>query len=314
MDKRLWLCVAMFVAGCATSSGPVLPPVPEGAEAVSLLGKPLARPATAADVEATRTQQLADAMSKYNANPNDADALIWVGRRLAYLGRYRESINAFTDGIRKHPRDARFYRHRGHRYITIRRFDQAIADLQKAAQLTRGKPDEVEPDGQPNERNIPIGSLQSNICYHLGLAYYLKGDFERALPVYKQCAAESNNPDRLVSVSHWLYMTLRRLGRAKEAEAVLEPISIGLDVIENVSYHKLLLMYRGDISPEELIAEKLAGNDSPTIRYGIANWYLYNGDVARARPLFERIVAEDPWPSFGEIAAEAELQASGLRP
>jgi tetratricopeptide (TPR) repeat protein len=307
MDKRLWLCLAMFVAACATSPTPVLPPVPDGSEAVSLLGKPLARPAAAADVEATRVQQLSDAMSKYNADPNDADALIWVGRRLAYLGRYRDSIASFTDGIRKHPRDARFYRHRGHRYITIRQFDRAIADLQKAAQLTRGKPDEVEPDGQPNDRNIPIGSLQSNICYHLGLAYYLKGDFERALPVYKQCAAEASNPDRLVSVSHWLYMTLRRLGRAKEAEAVLEPIGIGMDVIENVSYHKLLLMYRGDISPEELIAEKLAGNDSPTIRYGIGNWYLYNGDVARARPLFEHIVAEDPWPSFGEIAAEAEL-------
>ena len=133
----------------------------------------------------------------------------------------------------------------------------------------QGKPDEVEPDVQPNARNIPISSLQSNICYHRGLAYYLKGEFDRALPIYQRCAIEARNPDRLVSVSHWLYMTLRRLGRQKDAEHVLEAIEPGLDVIENTGYHKLLLMYRGAIAPEELVAEKTDGNDHATIFYGV---------------------------------------------
>src|SRR5688500_9829578 len=102
-------------------------------------------------------------------------------------------------------------------------------------------------------------------------------------------------------------MTLRRLGQPKEAEHVLEPIAAGLDVIENVAYHKLLLMYRGDIAVEELLAEKMDGNDRPTVLYGIGNWYLYNGEPARARELFKRVVDSDPWPAFGTIAAEAEL-------
>lgn len=280
-------------------------------ETVSLLGKPLERPEYSAEITAQREQELADARARLEANPDSADALIWVGRRLGYLGRYREAIDVFTQGVHRFPDDARFLRHRGHRYITMRDLGRAIADLDRAAKMVRGKRDQIEPDGLPNARGIPIGSLKSNICYHLGLAWYLKGEFERALPVYQRCAIEATNPDRLVSVSHWLYMTLRRLGRPKDAEKVLRAISPGMDVIENISYHKLLLMYRGDIAVEELLAEGLSGNDRATILYGIGNWHVYNGEPAKGREIFEQIVAEDPWPAFGTIAAEAELARAG---
>jgi tetratricopeptide (TPR) repeat protein len=259
------------------------------------------------EVRAKREAELADARAAYEKNPNDADATIWLGRRLAYLGRYPEAIDIFSEGIRKHPRDARFLRHRGHRYLTMRDFDRAIADLEKAASLTRGRPDETEPDGLPNARNTPVGSLQSNICYHLGLAHYLKGDFERADAVYTPCNALSTNPDRLVSLAHWRYMTLRRLGRAEEAEQLLVPIGPGLDVIENAAYHKLALMYRGEIAPEELLRQDASTTDGATILYGLGNWYLVSGQPEKARPLFEQIVAGNQWAAFGYIAAEAEL-------
>jgi hypothetical protein len=38
----------------------------------------------------------------------------------------------------------------------------------------------------------------------------------------------SKNPDGLVSTSHWLYMTLRRLNRRDEADRVLDAISTDL--------------------------------------------------------------------------------------
>src|SRR4029079_14854032 len=118
-------------------------------------------------------------------DPSSADAAIWLGRRLAYLGRFPEAIEAFTQGIAIHPADARLYRHRGHRYITTRRFDREVADLTKASQLVAGKQDEVEPDGAPNKAGIPRSTLQSNIWYHLGLAQYLSGDFDAALASYR---------------------------------------------------------------------------------------------------------------------------------
>jgi tetratricopeptide (TPR) repeat protein len=153
----------------------------------------------------------------------------------------------------QHPDDARLYRHRGHRYITVRRFDDAIADLSRAADLVRGTPDEIEEDGAPNEYNIPTSRLQSNIFYHLALAHYLKGDFESALPVWRECMTVSTNDDMMVATSDWLYMTLRRLGRDAEAEQVLEPINSSQRILENTAYHRRLLMYRGEIPPDSLL-------------------------------------------------------------
>ncbi|MDQ4080837.1 MAG: tetratricopeptide repeat protein, partial [Gemmatimonadota bacterium] len=207
-----------------------------------------------------------------------------------------------------YPDDARLFRHSGHRYLTIRRFDRAIADLERAASLVAGRADEIEPDGLPNARNIPTSTLQSNIWYHLGLAHYLKGDFDRALDAYRECMKVSTNPDMLVATSHWLYMTLRRLGRDTEAVRVLEPIGRDLDVIENGAYHRLLLMYKGEIPTDSLLpAVSSAALDDVTTAYGVGNWYLYNGQPARAREIFQRIVSAGNWPAFGAIAAEAEL-------
>ncbi len=255
--------------------------------------------------------QLDEARKVYAANPNDADAIIWLGRRIAYLGRFGEAIEIFTEGIKKFPADARLYRHRGHRYITLRRFNQAIDDLSKAAKLIKGKPDEVEPDGQPNARNIPTSTLQFNIWYHLGLAQYLTGKNKQALNSYRECLKVSKNPDAVAATSHWLYMTLRRLNRPSEAARVLNPIREGMDIIENDGYYRLLLMYKGTIPVERLLEETAKQEGSPgslSILYGIGNWHLYNVRREQAFKIFRQMIAGDQWTSFGYIAAETDLK------
>lgn len=268
-------------------------------------------PPVSAEVKSEMETRLKEAQAHYEANPNNADAMIWVGRRLAYLGRFTEAIDIYTKGIARFPNDARFYRHRGHRQITLRRFDLAIADLEKAAKLIRGKPDEIEPDGQPNARNTPTSTLQFNIWYHLGLSYYLKGQNQQALAAYRECLDRSGSPDRLVSTTHWLYMTLRRLNRNAEAAKALEPIVEGMDIIENTGYYRLTLMYKGLIPSETLLDEALKQGDSAaahSVLYGVANWHLYNGGRDQAIEGFQRIVSGQQWTSFGYIAAEADLK------
>jgi hypothetical protein len=113
-----------------------------------------------------------------------------------------------------------------------------------------------------------------------------------------------------VATSHWLYMTLRRLGRDGEARKVLEPITAGMDVIENGSYHKLLLMYKGEAEADALLASgKAGGIDAVTVGYGVGNWHLYNGRRDRALQIFRDVVESHAaqWPAFGYIASEAEL-------
>ncbi|MGB7202421.1 MAG: tetratricopeptide repeat protein [Pyrinomonadaceae bacterium] len=241
----------------------------------------------------------------------DVDSLVWYGRRTAYTGRYKEAIAIFTKAINRWPQDARAYRHRGHRYITLRCFDDAIRDFETAAKLVKGKPDEIEPDGLPNAQNIPTSTLQSNIWYHLGLAFYLKGDFKKAEKAYAECMKVSKNGDMLAATTHWYYMTLRRLEKNPQAARLLEAIDGDFEVIENDDYLRLLRLYRGEVRAEmllESIGDKADSLGNASLGYGIGNWYLYNRDRLRAEQILRKIVAGNQWASFGYIAAEAELK------
>lgn len=255
--------------------------------------------------------KLNEARELFEKDPRSADRIIWLGRRTAYLGRYKDAIKIFTDGIKQFPSDARLYRHRGHRYITLRCFDDAVADFEKASKLIKGRPDEIEPDGLPNARNIPTSTLQSNIWYHLGLAHYLKGDFQRALNAYREAEKVSTNADMLVATTHWLYMTLRRLGREEEASRIASAIKDNLDVIENADYYKLIKVYQGKLKPADVLKELNQPAESlsnATVAYAVGNWFLYNGQKAEATKIFRQVTSGNQWASFGYIAAEAELK------
>lgn len=306
--RLLLTLLVLLAAACGSST--VQPDVgltPDDIEAVSLLGTPLRRPQLPADLAAAREAQRRAAEMERDRNPADPDTWIWLGRRTAYLGRYREAVEIFSSGIDRFPEDARFYRHRGHRWITLRRFDRAVEDLSRAAELVEGEPDRIEPDGLPNARNIPTSTLQSNIWYHLGLAHYLRGELEQALAAYRRGMEVWRNPDGLVSMTYWLTMTLRRLGRHEDAARFLEPIHSDLDVIENHSYHRLLLMARGELTPEELLSGDGSALDDATVGFGVAAWLLDTGRQERAQELLRRIVESPEWAAFGFIAAEAEL-------
>lgn len=277
-------------------------------EAISLSGDSLRRPVLPPETLARMTAELHEADNELARRPGNADAIIWVGRRTAYLGRYTEAIAVFSSGLARHPGDPRLYRHRGHRYLTTRQIDRAIGDLVYAARLIGGKKDEVEPDGQPNARNIPTSTLQSNIWYHLGLAYYVKGDFRRALAAYRECLAVSKNPDMDVATRYWLYMTLRRMGLPSRAAEVLQPVTRSMDIIENGSYHRLLLLFKGQLSPDSLAGSGAdRALEDATTGYGLGNWHYFNGRRSEALEIWRRVVEQGPWASFGALAAEAEL-------
>lgn len=275
------------------------------AEAMSLSGAALYPPDPIPN-RAKLEEDLATALSVYSTT--QPEAMITIGRRYAYLWRYRDAIDWFTRGIARYPSDARMYRHRGHRYITTRKFDLARADLEQAVALIRGTADQVEPDGAPNPSGIPRSTLHFNVWYHLGLVRYLQGDFTKALDAYRSCLAVSKNDDALVATSDWLWMTLMRLGRKDEAARVLERITPTMDILENGAYHRRLLMYKGLAAPESLLAEGSA--DPTTIAtqgYGVGNYHLVNGARDRARRVFERVTSGGGWNAFGYIAAEADL-------
>jgi tetratricopeptide (TPR) repeat protein len=230
---------------------------------------------------------VAEAEKKLAAAPENIDLLIELGRAQAGLWRYRDAIDTYTRGIARAPKNAMLYRHRGHRYITLRMFDKAVKDLELAAKL--------------NNRDF-------DIWYHLGLAHYLKGDFKKAAKAYESCRAVAEKDDSLIAVSDWLYMTYRRQEKEYEAAQVLERITLNMKVEENKSYYDRLLMYKGIKKEAEIIHDKLTDLELATLGYGIGNWYLCNGDKARALAMFQKITSGKYWPAFGFIAAETELK------
>ncbi|MEY8019585.1 hypothetical protein AB8P51_02040 [Muriicola sp. SD30] len=249
----------------------------------------------------------------YLKDTTDVDLLIWYGRRTAYLGNYEDAIAVYSNGIRRFPEDARLYRHRGHRYISIREFDKAIADLEKGAELIHGTENVIEPDGMPNAMNIPVSTLHGNIWYHLGLAYYLKHDYNNAYRAYLNCRESGSNPDNLVSSTHWLYMIQRRLGNKTLADSLLIPIKTGLEVIENTNYYDLCKFYKGLIPVDSLTKAKEMSAASDAVSYGLANWYYHEGMGEEAIEIWLDITERDSWTSFGYIAAESDLSNITIR-
>lgn len=280
-----------------------------GLRAQDCLDKPFRQPVLSAETQARMEGQLQDALSAYRRDSSYADAIIWYGRRLAYLGRYPDAIRVFSQGARLHPSDARFLRHRGHRYITMRCNREAINDLTRAARIEKGRKDQLEPDGMPNALNIPTSTLQTNIYYHLGLAYYLEKDFERAAEAWKACRERSDNPDMFLAAAYWEYISLRRAGNETAAAALLTKVESGVKLIENEDYYTLLLLYKGVLSEDQVmprLAPEAGSLSNATTGYALGVYYLLGGREAKAREAWKQVLEGSQWASFGFIAAEKE--------
>ena len=306
---RLVMAVTMAVSvSLLADQNQSLQTPPRTPEATSLAGKPLMIPAALPGQQKLEAN-LAQAEKTLAANPKDPEAMIWVGRRLGYLWRFNDAVAMFSKGIAMYPDNPKFYRHRGHRYISVRQFAAAQADFEKATQLIKGKPDEIEPDGAPNAAGKPRSTLQFNIWYHLALSHYLQGNYAKAYDAWRECMKVSNNDDSIVATSDWTWMTLMRLNRQADAAKVLERITPQMEILENQAYHRRLLMYKGLEKPEALLDTT---NPDPTQiatqGYGVANYYFVTGDTAKAREVFEKIVSGAGWNAFGFIAAEADLR------
>ena len=304
------LILVVLITGCKNQEGNESNEIEmvsiDTLQGTSLFNTPLIRRQVDANKDSLQIVNYYNALERYNDDSLNVDNIVWLGRRIAYLGDYKKAIEILGEGIKAFPEEAQFYRHRGHRYISIRLFDKAIADFKKAVDLIEGKEDIVEQDGIPNAQNIPLSTLHNNIWYHLGLAYYLQNDLPNALEAFKACLESSNNDDMQVSDRHWLYMILRRMELPEEAAKVLEPVNKDMTIIENQAYYNLLLFYKGELNIDDVSGNNSTGS-SEAAKYGVANWYHYNGDVEEAKKRYQELINTGNWAGFGYIAAEADL-------
>ena len=296
--NRLLLILVLILVSCQSSQDPIKLVNPDKTiETVTLLGDTLMSPEIK---EGKSLDQFKSAQNNYYRDQENPEVLIWYGRRVAYLGYFKEAIKIYTLGIEKFPYDARFYRHRGHRYISTRQYDNAINDFKKALELIDGKEDQIEPDGLPNSKNIPLSTLHGNIWYHLGLAYYLKNDMINAAKSFSDRSVTHKFDDNIVSSAHWLYMIYRRQNKIEQSNAIVINISKDMDIIENMSYHQTSLFHKGLIKESEINIDEVA-------LYSIANWYIYEkNDTLKAKDYYKELLDNGNPFSFAYIAAESD--------
>lgn len=243
-------------------------------------------------------------------DPASADLLLAAACGRDTLLRFSESLPLYTRGMDEHPGDVRFPRYRGHRFISTRKFDFAIADLKRAAE---------------------IAPVSFDVSYHLGLAYYLRGDYNHAAREYQRCLTMAAQPkpqfmrgmpadwrpcqglddNARVAITEWAWRANRRAGKPEEAEKLLATITDAMKVTDNQSYYRTLLLYKGlrtevDIPPD--------ANAVATVSYGLGLWHWLAGRKDQACAAWQRAVSGENWSAFGFIAAEADLGRGLCKP
>ena len=234
------------------------------------------------------TGGVARAESTLAIEPDNIERIIQLGLAHAAIRQYREAIRVFTRGIAIAPNNPVLYRWRGHRYISVRELDSALADL------TRG---------------IQLDSTIYDIWYHLGVAHFVRAQFTEAADAFGWAQRLAPNDNEIAGATDWLWMALSRAGRADDAQAALVKAHDSLKITTATAYAQRLQLYKGKIGPDQVLTPADTGDVAvATLSYGIGNWFLVKGDRTAARTWFQRAVRSGGWPAFGFIVAEAELR------
>ena len=232
------------------------------------------------------TEAVTNAQAALAADPRSVARIIDLGVAQSGARQFREAIATFTRGLDIEPDNALLLRWRGHRYLSVREFDRALADL------TRGS---------------GLDSTIYGIWYHLGIVQYVRGEFPAAAASFARAQPIAPDAGELAGSTDWLWMSLSRAGRGADAKAMLDRRPDSKPVTN--AYTRRLQLYRGEIGPEAVLTP--ADTDDvqvATLAYGLGNWYLIRGDKTQARVWFERSVQSGGWPGFGFILSEVELR------
>lgn len=209
------------------------------------------------------------------------------GRTLARLRKYEDAIAAFSEALRLRPDDALALRDRGHYYINLHRLEPALADLTKAESLNK---------------------TDYGIYYHLALAHYVSGDFQKAAQAYEGCVRTAPSPENRIACYGWQVPTLMRAGRKDEAQKALDA-ALALTVKPETAYLDRLMLLKGTLAEDDMAKAMQKGPlEQATVGYGIGLWHLLNGRTDKAREYFTKATAGEATYAFGYVAAQAELK------
>jgi Flp pilus assembly protein TadD len=239
---------------------------------------------------------VAAARAAASADPKSPALLFKLAQAQISVWESKEAVETLTRALALSPDNAEYLTERGHRYLPLREFVKARADLTRAAQL--------------NPKSMTA-------YYHLGLSHYFLNEFSDAADAFAHAVATAPNNDERINSTNWLYAALRRAGKSKEAAKALDgiPLSMTNEAPHTKFYLNLVRFFQGNMGEAAAVPPMPAPTNTDqevelpfdTVSYGIGNWYLYNGNPAKAKEYFARVVKGHVWVTWGFIGSELEL-------
>jgi tetratricopeptide (TPR) repeat protein len=243
---------------------------------------------------------IADAQKSLQADPKNPELFLKLALAQSTAREYRESVATCTKGLALTPNNADLLIERGHRELGLREFSKARADLEKAVKL-----DPKKIDGY----------------YHLGLSHYFMGEFADAADAFGHAVDLAPSTDSRINSTNWVYASLRRAKKDDQAAKTLATITPEMKNTEphTFFYLSLIRFFQGRMPETDAVpAQPAPGNTDveaelrfDTVAYGVGNWYLYSGNLAKAQEYFKKIVNGNQWMTWGYIGAENEVAHAG---
>jgi tetratricopeptide (TPR) repeat protein len=240
---------------------------------------------------------VAEARKNLAADPKNPGLLLKLAQAQISVWEDKEAVETLTRAIKLSPQNGDLYTERGHRYLPLRDFGKARADLSRAVAL--------------NPKNMAA-------YYHLGLSHYFLNEFPEAADAFRHAVETAPNTDERINSTNWLYAALRRAGKTEEAAKALEavPPEMTNESPHTKFYLNLVRFFQGKMTEAEALPPEPPANNTDqevelpfdTVAYGIGNWYLYNGNPAKAQEFFRRVMKGHVWVTWGFIGSELEIR------
>lgn len=239
---------------------------------------------------------VATAQKNLAADPKNPALLLKLAQAQISVWEDKEAIETLTRALAISPQNSDLLTERGHRYLPMRDFVKARADL---------------------KRSVAMNPKDNAGYYHLGLSHYFLNEFSEAADAFGHAVETAPNTDERINATNWFYAALRRAGKTEEAKKALEavPASMTNESPHTKFYLNLVRFFQGKMSEAEALPPEPAADNTDqevelpfdTVAYGIGNWYLYNGNPAKAQEYFRRVMKGHVWVTWGFIGSELEL-------
>lgn len=210
--------------------------------------------------------------------PDSVEKFCALGKALSRQLRYREAIDAYTEGVKLEPENLPLLRLRAGRYLTTLQSDPAIADFEKC---------------------LTLGAEKLDCLYRIGLAQYYAGRYEQAMEVFEGCMPLCDD-EMGIAVLYWHTLSA---ARTEKAPMLLKYYRPDMAVGHHTAYEKAMRVWSGTM-PLSAALEMLE-REEDDLEYGITLYgLLWHPDCAEKARLSQMLLRRDGfWPSFAYLAA-----------